>query len=333
MRFSMLQLICSRVERHCQRYLYHSDLDNVQLEDVLKEAKQKLDRLTEDGARKIKEFELYVENVDLSNACTAMVKHFNRPGVRGRILSWSKAECPEGETFAIIERQARRKVEKRVKDEIEKWENEHHVLAKQRQEVVLKLRRILSEIDADVESIKGVLAPISSMQINAPGFTFGFLHRRYNVFNKVMELLLFDTFDVFGKKRKSRVEHYTVEVMEEMADNTLSKLTESTYMKKLVGNAMGLHQLVTTCRQQIDEATRNSSKEVQDLESKETPEYLKTYKPIRDRCRDIYENLLKWELNNLFKGDQIASDDIQITGTLWSYDWIFPWQAHSWQHK
>lgn len=312
----MLQLVCSRIERHCQRYLYHSELDSEDLEQVQQDAKQRLDKLTDGAKDKIREFELYRDNLDLSDACTALAEHLNRSDVRRRILSWSKEDCPEGETYAILEKQAKRKVEKRVRDEIEKWENEHHMLATQRKVVVLRLRSTLRKIDVDVEAIDEVLKPIDPVQINAPGFTFGFLHRKYNVFNKVMELFLFEIFDIFDKRRKSKVDHYSVEAMEEMAENTLSNLAKPTHLNNLLGNAMGLDQLVTSCKQQIDEATRNASKEVRDLESKETAEYVSIYKPIRLKCLDIHRNLLQWELKNLFKGDQIESDDIQITGTL-----------------
>lgn len=310
-----MQLLCSRIEYHTQRYLNHAALIEIdQLDEVQTEAERRLEKLLALGKQKTEKFETFIRGLDLGAVGDSLEEHLKQSQVRSKLVVWRREECPEDVGhIGPIEDSAKQKVQERIKKVIEEWEDENHMLDYLRQQIATQIQQSLKEIDADIASVTRAVMPINPIEIDAPGFRFDFLERSQRFYLHFLRTFTsFFDLDFLQRRRKAFVGDPT-KSMEEMASETLKSLFIRQNLLKLLSRTLGLEKIATNFRETVQAATENASKEVRDLRCKETaPFFRRVYKPIRDHCRDLHTNLLKWELDFMFEGVMIQSEHIVI---------------------
>lgn len=306
-------MVCSRVEYHTQRFLNHADIiTSGKLGEVQTNAESKWEILSKQGSVKCRQFRQYVDEIDLSDICQSLRDHFRKPQIRIFLTTWTEPECPQaGDKYEVIETQAKQYVRARFSKIIEEWEDETHMFEERRRTIGREVSRLLKELDADVAAITRVLTPVRPPELKPPGFQFSLKMNR-TIFGSLQQWFS-DMFDITNNTRKAQFMQNPLRSMEEMAQTTLQYLMMDSNIQRLVKKSMGLPIVVATFKSQVESEVRNAKAEVADLRRRETAEqFRKGYKPIQTECLDIHTNLLQWELEYLFEGDLINSDDVKL---------------------
>lgn len=212
-----LQLLCSKIEYHLQRYLNIAELMKVdRVDQVLWEATRRLENVELVGKEKCAEFQTSTSGIDLNWIATSLEEHLRKPEVRSRIVHWGIEECPQdGDHFVQIEETAKRRVEARIREVIGEWEDEHHHLHSIRKMIASIVQHSLTEIDTDVTAITRALTP----------FRFGFQQNPLNYIIQFLQSLILQFIsDTTQRKKKAMFAQDPVHAMEEMSEETLKSL-------------------------------------------------------------------------------------------------------------
>lgn len=311
--------MCSKVEYHLQRYLNIAELIKVwRVDEVLGEATRRLENVERVGKEKCEEFQRSIFELNFNWIATSLEEHLRKPEIRSRIVHWGIEECPQdGDSSFQLHETAKRRVEARISEVIGEWEDEHHHLHSIRKMIASIVQHSLTEIDTDVTAITRALTPFSPIEIDPPGFRFGFQQNPLNYIIHFLHSLILQFRPTDQRKRKAMFTQDPVHAMEAMSEETLKLLFVRSNLIRLISKAMGLDKIVTVFKEQVDVAIGNVRREVQDLRSKETGEnFMAAYKQLRFRCLSLHTVLLKWELDFLFEGDTINSKDIEVKTVL-----------------
>ena len=309
-----LQYVVLRIEHHAKRYLNHASAMEKGIEsDTQRSATEQLDRILKTGEKCFHQLWAFIDSIDLSETVVKLHQYIQSKSVRAGICSWEEADCPGDADMQMndLEEVAKQKVEDRIRNAIEKWEDEKHILAECKQPVALKIKECLKELEVDAASLTDALLSLRPAQVPVLPFSFRFiLSKDGSVVGKKLTKLLVSR---FKKYRKDYYFENKVVCMQEMSNDSLASLANEERLTTLVEEMVSFKEMHRSFVQQVHELIGQFQEEIDNLKKGDPARVLRAkYQPLNKQCKEIRSRLLAWELRHIFDGNQIQSVEIDI---------------------
>ena len=309
-----LQFVTSRVEYHANRYLSHADAtENNIMSKVRREAEENLETARNTGKQCKEDMSTFCKTVDLSEAVNHLRQYLKEATVRSRINTWGEAECPGTEVelpMVQIESAAKQVVSNRIQTVLHSWEDKFHYTVKVKMSLGEFMKKRLENLQLDVATVSGALTATRPLEQTIPEFPFNFiLNSDRGIVKKKVRMFLVRNIFYF---RKKEYEGNRVACMTDMSNEALSCLNDEQNLTNLLRNLVGLTEVQAKFVKYVDEFIEQFSDEVSDLKKNEKVTGLKErYEPIGRKCQALQEELLRWELGNIFEGLQVRNEDVR----------------------
>lgn len=284
-------------------------MKNKEHQEVHDRANKELQGALKTRSTQCNQLQEYLQKLDISNIVSELRDYLQSPAVRDRIVDWKQSECPicagSANEMEVI---AKRKVEGRILQVIETWDDENHLLSEKRQEIDRKIQTLSATLEIEISAISRTLTPARPMEVEVPDFSFSLLPQPSLVHHTMLKTGSV-TIAKPTPRTKSNSSESLAKTLKDCATAMLDNLREESQVRKLVKEALGLRGISEQFKDQVKRATNIKETEVKELkEVKET--FTLAYEKLRKECLDIYKKLQLWEVENLFEGENIGYDKV-----------------------
>ena len=210
-----------------------------------------------------------------------------------------------------IEEQAKQKVEERIRQSIDNWENDNQIFSQCKIPVIQKVKEYLKELELDAASLSDALTSLQPVQVPVSPFSFRFiLSKDGSAVGKRFTKLLVSRFQ---KYRKDYYLSHKVQCMKEMANETLDSLKDEDRLTTVVEEIVSFKEMHGSFVEQVNDLIGQFQEEIDELKNGDTAKALRSkYEPLNKQCREIRSRLLAWELRHIFDGNRLQSDEVDI---------------------
>ena len=153
---------------HAMAFLENADRDRDDTMRQMRSVNERLNRLEKDQEKIIAGLEVLLKR-KTTEAKGKMVEYIRSDGFREKFCAWSHDDGPSAdpESWEMTERKIQESLQRRLKDHIEEWEQEHHIFKNARLSLIQQFLSKFKAFEKQLEFLKGDVVVINASDVTS----------------------------------------------------------------------------------------------------------------------------------------------------------------------